>query len=115
MGIQHALAQLLGARTGTPHGQAHASLLAHTVRFNQAAVPSELERIRDALGDGEEPAAAVEAFVRDLGLTARLSDLGVDDEDIDAVVRQSESHPALRANPRPARAEDVRAILEAAF
>ena len=47
-------------------------------------------------------AGAVDALLRRLGLPVRLSDCGVDDEDLDVVVRLAES-------------PDARAILEAAF
>jgi len=39
----------------------------------------------------------------------------VTDEDIDAVVRLSQSSPGVKANPKPVSEEDARAILEAAW
>ena len=41
--------------------------------------------------------------------------LTLDDDDIEAVARQAESNPNVRANPRPVSEADARAILEAAF
>jgi alcohol dehydrogenase class IV len=67
------------------------------------------------LGDPENPAAAVDRLVERLGLPTRLSDCDVTDDDIDAVVRLSQSSPAVQMNPRPVSEDDARSILEAAF
>src|SRR5438309_4098261 len=101
MGVHHGLAQLLGGRTGLPHGLANALVLASAMRFNADAVPAELRRIGEALGDADDPAGAVERLVAQLGLPGGLSDCGVEDDDIDAVVRSSQSNPNVQANPKP--------------
>lgn len=115
MGVQHGLAELLGGRTGIPHGLANSVILPHAIRFNLETVRRELVPVGRAFGDEEDPAAAVEALARRLQLPDRLSDCGVDDDDIEAVARQAESNPNIRANPRPVSEADARAILEAAF
>jgi alcohol dehydrogenase len=101
-GAHRGLAQLLGGRTGMPHGLANAVLLPHAIRFNRDAMPLEIEQIGRALGEAGDAAGAVDALLRRLGLPARLSDCGVEDEDIEVVTRLAESPQA-------------RAILEAAF
>lgn len=117
MGVHHGLAQLVGGRTGIAHGVANAVLLAHSIRFNAAAVPDEVATIGDALGDGggADAAGAADRLRARLGLPARLSDLGVTAEDLDAVARLSQSNFGVRANPRPVSEGDARSILEAAF
>ena len=50
MGVHHGLAQLVGGRTGIPHGLANAILLTHAVAFNAEAVPDEVARLGEALG-----------------------------------------------------------------
>jgi alcohol dehydrogenase class IV len=115
MGVHHGLAQLLGGRTGIAHGLANAVVLPHAMRFNADAVPAELVRIGEALGDADDPAGAVERLLERLQLPARLSDCGVTDEDLDAVVRLSQSSPAVQMNPKPVSEDDARTILEAAF
>jgi len=115
MGVHHGLAQLIGGRTGIPHGLANAVILAQAMRFNAGAVPEDMHRIGEALGDTDDPAAAVERLVLRLGLPTGLSDCGVTDEDIDAVVRLSQSSPGVQMNPRPVSEDDAREILEAAF
>ena len=77
-------------------------------------MPAEVRRIGEAIGDPDDPAGAVRALVDRLGLPATLTDVGVIDEDLDAVARLSQASPSVRANPRPVSEEDARAILESA-
>src|SRR5438477_10175851 len=60
MGVHHGLAQLVGGRTGMAHGLANAIVLSHAMRFNAEAVPDELRRIGEALGEPDDPARAVD-------------------------------------------------------
>jgi alcohol dehydrogenase class IV len=115
MGVHHGLSQLLGGRTGIPHGLANALVLPHAMRFNSPAVPDELARIGAALGDAGDPAGAAARLVERLGLPTRLRDCGVEEEDLDAVARLAGGNVNVRANPRPVGEDDARAILEAAF
>src|SRR5207247_851014 len=89
MGVHHGLAQLVGGRTGMAHGLANAVLLAHAVRFNAGdpALYEPLAKIGAALGDEADPAGAIDRLRERLGLPAGLSDCGMTDEDLDAVVR----------------------------
>jgi len=115
MGVHHGLAQLLGGRTGMSHGLANAVLLAHAVRFNAEAVPEEVARIGDALGDPDDAAGAIDRLRERLGLPGSLADCGVTIDDLDAIARMSGSSPAVQANPRPVTEDDARAILAAAY
>jgi maleylacetate reductase len=114
MGVHHGLAQLVGGRTAIPHGLANAILLSHSIAFNEPAVPAEVAAIGAALGAPDDPAAAVHALVERLGLPTHLSDVGVTDEDLDAVARLSQSNHSVRANPRPVSEDEARALLESA-
>jgi alcohol dehydrogenase class IV len=115
MGVHHGLAQLVGGRTGIPHGLANAIILSHALRWNAEAVPDEAWRIGTAIGDPDDPAGAVDRLRERLALPGRLSEVGVTDQDIDAIVRMSSASPSVRANPRPVEEADARAILEAAW
>ena len=61
------------------------------------------------------PAAAVEVLRERAGLPARLRDVGVSEDDLDAVARLSQGNPTVARNPRPVSEEDARAILAAAY
>ena len=112
MGVHHGLAQLVGGRTGIPHGLANAVILAHAVRFN--AEELHLGNIGWALGDADDAAGAVDRLRERIGLPARLSECGVTEEDVEAVVRMAAGNPNIANNPRPVSEDDVRAILGAA-
>jgi maleylacetate reductase len=115
MGIHHGLAQLVGGRTGISHGLANAIILSHAIDFNRDAVPTEVRRIGEAIGAPDDPAGAVRALVARLGLPATLSDAGVDEADLDAVARLSQSNMSVRANPRPVSEDEAREVLEASW
>ena len=55
----------------------------------------------------DDATAAVAALVERLGLPTRLSDVGVTDDDLDAVARLSQSNGNVRANPRPVGEDDA--------
>ena len=115
MGVHHGLAQLVGGRTGIPHGLANAVILPHAMRFNADVAPDEMQRIGDALGDPDDPSGAVARLVERLGLPTRLRDCDVDEDDLDAVARMSQSSPAVQSNVRPVGEADARAILDDAW
>lgn len=115
MGIHHGLAQLVGGRTGISHGLANAILLSHALRFNLEAIGPVAGQLGAALGDDDDPAGAVDRLRERLGLPARLSEAGVTEPDLDAIVRASVSNPSVRANPRRAGEEEAREVLENAF
>lgn len=115
VGVAHGLAQLLGGRTGMPHGLANALILPHAMRFNLPAVGEAAATVGAILGNREDPPAGCEALRERLGLPSGLSDCGVSEDDVEAVIRLSQSSPAVSDNPRPVSEADARAILEAAW
>ena len=115
MGVHHGLAQVLGGRTGIPHGLANAVLLAHSLRFTAEAVPREAYRIGAALGDADDPAGAVDRLRERLGLPGGLSECGVDEAELDVVARLAMDNRNVKNNPRPVGEDDARGLLAAAF
>ncbi len=115
MGVHHGLSQLLGGRTGIPHGLANALVLPHAMRFNGPAVPEAMTLIGQAIGDEHDPPAAVVRLRAAVGLPERLRDVGVTEADLDAVARLSQGSVSVQANPRPVSEADAREILAAAW
>jgi maleylacetate reductase len=114
MGVHHGLAQLLGGRTGIPHGLANALVLSAAVRFNAEAVPEAVAAIGRALGS-DDAAAAIDGLRARLDLPSGLGEVGVDDDDLDAVARLAGGNPSVQSNPRPVSEDDARRILEEAY
>jgi alcohol dehydrogenase class IV len=115
MGVHHGLAQLIGGRTGISHGLANAIILSHALRFNLEAIGPAAHRIGEALGDPDDPPGAVDRLRQRLDLPGRLSEVGVAEEDLEAVVKASQSSPSVRSNPRRVGEEEAREVLEAAY
>jgi maleylacetate reductase len=115
MGAHHGLAQLVGGRTGIPHGLANAVLLAHVLRYNAEAIGKSWWRIGSALGDPDDAAGAVDRLRERLGLPAGLGECGLTEEDLDAVARLSQGSVAVQSNPRPMSEDQARALLEEAY
>lgn len=115
MGVHHGLSQLLGGRTGIPHGLANAVVLAHAMRFNAEAVDAAARRIGAALGDPDDPAGAIDRLRERVGLPGRLSECGVTEADLEVVARSAPGNRNVQNNPRPVTEADARAILAAAF
>jgi maleylacetate reductase len=113
MGVHHGLAQLVGGRTGIPHGLANAILLTHAVAFNAPAVPDEVEQIGAALGG--EAAASIDELRAGLALPGRLSEVGVGEDDLEAVARLSQANQNVARNPRPVSEDDALSSLRAAW
>jgi maleylacetate reductase len=116
MGIHHGLAQLVGGRTGIPHGLANAVILPHAIRFNAEAVPEAIAALAGTIGADPGGLADMVAMMAGfMGLPATLGECGVDEADLAAVARLSQSSPSVRANPRPVSEGDALALLDAAF
>ena len=109
--LAHAMAQALGGRYGLPQGSMNALCLPAALRFNADVVPEELARFANALG-AEDAAARVEELAR-LGGFERLRDFGVPKGELDDVAEAVVLRQGAKANPKPATAEDVAALLRA--
>jgi len=115
MGVHHGLSQLLGGRTGLPHGLVNALVLPHAMAFNAAAAGDAARRIGAALGDPDDPAGALARLRARVGLPATLAECGVTAGDVDEVARLSPQNANVTANVRPVSVDDARAILSAAL
>lgn len=109
LGLGHALAQALGGRYGLPHGPLNAVCLPPALRFNQEAAAAELARFGEAMGSND-PIGRVAELAR-LGGFERLRDLGVPENELDAVAEAAAARAGTRANPRPATAEQIAELL----
>ena len=114
MGVHHGLAQLVGGRTGIPHGLANAILLTHAVRFNASEVPDDVARIGEVVG-AADAATAIDALRSAVDLPGRLSEVGVAEDDLQVVARLSQSNHNVARNPRAVSEDDALAILRAAW
>jgi maleylacetate reductase len=114
-GLHHKICHALGGAFDLPHAETHSIVLPHVVAFQQPAPAAGMDRVAAALGAGPgQAAAALHGLAAGMGLPLALRDIGMPADGAEQVVPQIlESVPA--DNPRPVDADDVRAILAAAY
>ncbi|GAB3977879.1 iron-containing alcohol dehydrogenase [Actinoallomurus acanthiterrae] len=124
LGICHGIAHPLGGRFDIVHGVALTMLLPHVLRFN---LPVRLERTAQAafaLGVGDTTRSAewnagaaidaVRALGARVGLTGRLGDHGVRDEDFDLLAKDALDDEVMANTPRFPTSEEIHGLLAAA-
>jgi len=100
-----------------PHGYTSCVMLPHVLRFNQAVNADRQAIVSDALGRPGEPAAeAVAGLVAALGLPSRLREVGVREDQLDLIARESMHDRWVHKNPRKIDGPMVvKGLLEAAW
>ena len=122
-GLAQALSHAAGPRSNTSNGVVEAMLLPHTMRYNEPVTGPTFSRIADALGAGTTVSAsggdgaipAVVSFLRGVAVPERLRDVGVAQEAIPDVVTHAMDDWSLTRIPRPAGADELTELLEAAW
>jgi maleylacetate reductase len=112
-GLHHKICHVLGGKYNLPHAQTHATVLPYVLAFNGPQAPDAERRIAAAFGS----ATAIEGLQtlkRQLNAPHALRDYGFTEESIaDAADAILPSVPP--SNPRPVSAQDLRALLRAAW
>jgi aldehyde dehydrogenase (NAD+) len=126
VGLVHAMAHSLGAVCGIPHGLANGLILPHVMEFNLSETPGLLADIGMAMGvanqgmssaaAGETAVRGMRAFVRQVGLSQRLRDLGVTEQVMTQCAELSLSDGSIIYNPKMvATAEEVLELYHKAY
>jgi len=125
LGLAHAVAHAISARTGTAHGVALAVILPHVLAFNLPVRVEEYARAAFALGvddsdkDDEAMArAAVDAVRRlsiDLEMPRTLRQLGCTDALIPSLVENALADEVIVNTPRLPRVDELQTLLRAAL
>lgn len=126
LGLVHGMAHPLGAFYGTPHGVANAVLLPHIMAYNAEYTGEKYRDIAVALGNkqastlpiAEARQAAIEAVAqlnRDVNIPARLRDVGMKEEDIDALAAAALADVCTGGNPRDTSLEEIKALYRQIF
>lgn len=126
LGIVHSMAHSLGAFYDTPHGVANALLLPYVMEYNADATNDRYRDIAKAMGVEktesmtiEEARKAAITAVRqlaiDVGIPQKLSEIGANKEDLQALSELAMSDACTPGNPKDPTVEDIKSIYEKAF
>jgi 4-hydroxybutyrate dehydrogenase len=116
LGAIHALSHPIGAVHHTHHGTTNAVCMPEVLRFNADAIRERFDAAAAYLGiaggfDGFR--AFVDELNAELAIPKTLSDLGVSDPDLDALVEAALRDPSTGGNPVKMTQENTRKLLEA--
>jgi alcohol dehydrogenase len=119
LGLTHAIGAALSGHCHVPHGVAIGLLLPSVVEFNASVRPEKAARIAELLGakgdETEELAsqagAAVAQLVNDIGLPTRLCEVGVTEEKLIDIAKDSFKSGMMKFNPRQPSEEEVLKLL----
>ncbi len=126
LGVVHGMAHPLSAFYDTPHGVANAVLLPYVMEFNAPYTGEKFREIAramgvagvDAMSQDEYRKAAVEAVRKlsvDVGIPQTLREIGVKEEDLDALADAAMADVCTGGNPRPCTKELVLDVYRTAF
>ncbi|WP_119681305.1 iron-containing alcohol dehydrogenase [Indioceanicola profundi] len=115
----HALAYPVGARFHVPHGVSNSLVLPHVLRFNMegaAGLYAELAPLIDVKQSGQPLPELMASLARELEVPLRLRDVGIGEEDLPHLARDSMNQTRLLVNnPREVAEADALAIYREAF
>ena len=127
LGSVHAMSHPAGAQFGVPHGVANAIHLPHVVRFNAEGGDDIADRYRvlaeifgtESGGPGDEVGDALATHIAELtgrlGLPGRLSEVGVPESGIPALVEGAMGDGTTILNPREPSEEDYEGLYRRAL
>ena len=126
LGVVHGMAHPLSAFYDTPHGVANAVLLPYVMEFNADYTGEKFREIARAMGvkgvdemtETEYRRAAIDAVKQlsaDVGIPATLKEIGVREEDLDALADAAMADVCTGGNPRPCTKELVLEVYKTAF
>jgi 4-hydroxybutyrate dehydrogenase len=118
LGAIHALSHPIGAQHHTHHGTTNAVVMQNVLSFNRSAIEGVIARAADYLqipGGFDGFHAYVGDLNEALAIPKNLTDLGVENPDMDRLVRDALADPSTGGNPVTMTQDNTRALLEACF
>ena len=126
LGVVHSMAHPLSAYYDTPHGIANAVLLPYVMEFNKDYTGEKYREIARAMGvqgvdqmsQAEYRNAAVQAvkqLAEDVGIPPKLSQIGVQEEDLTALSVDALNDVCTGGNPRDCTSADILEVYKTAF
>jgi alcohol dehydrogenase class IV len=116
MGASHAIGHVLGGTCDVPHGYTSCVMSPYVLAWNARYDDSRQARISRCLGrPGVTASAALDEFIRELGMPRTLGEVGVGPDKFQQIAKYTLLDIWGRTNPRPVRSlDDILEILTAA-
>ena len=118
LGLIHSLSHPLGALgKGLHHGTLNAIFLPHVLRFNAIFCPEKMASMARVLGlsGGAQLPDYFEQLSLEIGLPARLGEMGVARDDLTPMAEPAFQDHSGPTNPRQFNADDCRQLYDAAY
>ncbi len=126
LGVVHGMAHPLGAFYNTPHGIANAVLLPYVMEFNADYTGEKFREIArvmgvkgvDEMSQAEYRKAAIDAVKQlshDVNIPETLKEIGVKEEDLEALADAAMADVCTGGNPRPCTKELILEVYRTAF
>lgn len=125
LGAVHAMAHSLGGYSDLPHGICNAILLESVIDYNFDTCPEKYSLITSAMnvdcssyGNDEIKKKLLSTLTNlreKLGVTDKLGNLGIKNEDIPALAELAMYDPCIATNPRPPSKSDLLRLYEYSF
>jgi len=115
LGVTHSCAHALSAVCDLHHGTAIALMLPACMRFNAAALPDRMARLQAAVETEQPFHGWLTAFNETLGLPANLSEVGVTEAHLPALVEIATKDVCHGCNVRPVSPADFEALFREAL
>lgn len=126
LGIVHSMAHPLGAVYGTAHGAANAVLLPYILEFNASETGEKFKELAKAMGVDnvdsmtqeeyrEAAIMAVKKLSTDIGIPERISELGVQEKDLEQLSEYALLDACTPGNPRDVTKEELLVLYKKAF
>lgn len=125
LGLSHGIGHQIGALCGVPHGETSCVMLPVVLDQLRTVVPERLARIAGALGmasrrasieeNADNAVRGVRAFIEELGLPARLSDVGVREDHFEQIAKFAMADMVVAFAPVTVDEEQVTQLLARAL
>lgn len=119
LGTLHSCAHALSAVNDLHHGTAISLMFQFVAEFNRSSCPERFEAMAAAAGVNEKSSEAFVAWIKNLTasleLPMKLSDLGVKESDVPALVEEAYQDCCHSGNPRATSKQDFEALFKAAL
>ncbi len=125
LGLVHAMSHQLGGFLDMAHGEANAILLPYVMEFNLPAAEERFGIIAAAMGQdivhlsrrdaAQKAIDAVRQLARNVGIPAKLSEIGFTDEFIDTLSENAMQDVCLLTNPKDVQLRDIKNLFSSAL